>query len=52
VTDSAKEVIKLMLQRNPEERLGLLEFMDLDYYSMDDQEFQKGVDEVVAARQV
>jgi len=46
-----KDVIKLMLNKDPEQRLGLLEFMDLDYYSLDDGDFDRQVDEVVQARQ-
>ena len=47
----AKDVIKLMLNRDPEQRLGLLAFMDLEYYSIDDAEFDRRVAEVVQARQ-
>ena len=45
-----KDVVKLMLNKDPEQRLGLLEFMDLEYYSLDDAEFDRRVDEVVEAR--
>lgn len=45
-----KDVVKLMLNKDPEQRLGLLEFMDLEYYSLDDSEFDRRVDEVVEAR--
>jgi len=41
VTQMGKDVVKLMLNKDPEERLGLLEFMDLDYYSLDDPEFDR-----------
>ena len=51
VTQMAKDVIKLMLNRDPEQRLGLLAFMDLEYYSIDDAEFDRRVAEVVQARQ-
>jgi serine/threonine protein kinase len=44
VTDLAKDVIKRMLERVPEQRIHLLEFMDLPYYSMDDRELQKHID--------
>ena len=47
----AKDVIRLMLNRDPEQRLGLLAFMDLEYYSIDDAEFDRRVAEVVQARQ-
>ena len=52
MTQMAKDVIKLMLNRDPEQRLGLLAFMDLEYYSIDDAEFDRRVAEVVTARQV
>ena len=42
-----KDVVKLMLNKDPEQRLGLLEFMDLEYYRLDDAEFDRRVDEVV-----
>lgn len=51
MTQMAKDVIKLMLNRDPEQRLGLLAFMDLEYYSIDDAEFDRRVAEVVQARQ-
>ena len=38
VTDMAKEVITRMLEKDPEARIGLLEFMDLPYYSINDEE--------------
>ena len=47
VTQMGKDVVKLMLNKDPEQRLGLLEFMDLEYYSMDDADFDRRVDEVV-----
>ena len=50
MTQMAKDVIRLMLNRDPEQRLGLLAFMDLEYYSIDDAEFDRRVAEVVQAR--
>jgi len=32
----AKDIIKLLLERDPEQRLSLLSFMEMDYYSMED----------------
>ena len=29
-----------MMTRDPDERIGLLEFMDLEYYSIDDSVFE------------
>ena len=52
MTQMAKDVIRLMLNRDPEQRLGLLAFMDMEYYSIDDAEFDRRVSEVVQARQV
>jgi len=47
VTDMAKQVIRAMLEKDPEQRIGLLQFMDLPYYSMEDNELQRHIDEVV-----
>ena len=41
-----------MMTKEPDERLGLLSFMDLEYYSIDDSEFNAQVEVVVAARKV
>jgi len=49
VTDQAKHVISRMLEKDPEARMGLLEFMDLPYYSMNDDEMEGHVSEVVEA---
>lgn len=38
-----------MMQKEPEERLGLLEFMDLEYYSIDDNVFETRVNDIVKA---
>jgi len=34
----AKDIIRRMLEKNPSNRLGLLDFMDLPYYFMPDDE--------------
>lgn len=52
VTEAAKEVMRKMMTKEPDERLGLLSFMDLEYYSIDDSEFNAQVEVVVAARKV
>lgn len=36
-----------MLQRDPDARLGLLEFMDMEYYSYDNAEIERQIAEVV-----
>ena len=33
-----------MLQKDPNERLELIQMMDMEYYKLDDQDFQKLVD--------
>ena len=48
VTDKAKEVISLMLKKDPNERLELIQLMDMDYYKMDDQDFKTLTDETEA----
>lgn len=40
-----------MLQKDPEERIGLLEFMDMPYYSMEDSEHDRLVAEVTQIRE-
>ena len=40
VTQMAKETIKSMLNKNPEERISLLEFMETPYYSIEDGELE------------
>ena len=37
-----------MLQKDPSERLELIQMMDMEYYKLDDQDFQKLVDETEA----
>lgn len=49
VTPEAKEVMTKMMQRDPDERLGLLEFMDLEYYSIDDNVFETRINEILKA---
>lgn len=48
VTDKAKELLLMMLQKDPSERLELIQMMDMEYYKLDDQDFQKLVDETEA----
>jgi len=50
VTEMAKDVIRSMLERDPDQRIGLLEFMDLPYYSMPEDEMSRHISEVVDAR--
>ena len=38
----------MMLQKDPSERLELIQMMDMEYYKLDDQDFQKLVDETEA----
>ena len=49
VTDKAKELMTLMMKKDPNERLELIQMMDMDYYKMDDQDFTKYTDEVEKA---
>ena len=51
VTDMAKHVIRRMLDKSPSNRIELLEFMELPYYSMPDDELNRHYTEVVEARQ-
>ena len=39
VTDKAKELLLMMLQKDPSERLELIQMMDMEYYKLDDQDF-------------
>ena len=48
VTQLAKDVMKMMLNKNPEERLGLLDLMEMDYYRMEDHELDSHIEEVSA----
>lgn len=48
VTEKGKELLLLMLQKDPNERLELIQMMDMEYYKLDDQDFQKLVDETEA----
>ena len=48
VTEKAKELLLMMLQKDPTERLELIQMMDMEYYKLDDQDFQKIVDETEA----
>ena len=48
ITDKAKELLLMMLQKDPSERLELIQMMDMEYYKLDDQDFQKLVDETEA----
>lgn len=50
MTEMAKDVIRKMLEKDPEQRIGLLEFMALPYYSIDDRVLQREIDEVTEAR--
>jgi len=52
VTDMAKHVIQRMLEKSPDSRIGLLEFMDLPYYSMHDDELSRFYNEKVEARKI
>lgn len=45
-----KDVIRKMLEKDPETRIGLLEFMDLPYYSIDDAVLQREIDIVTQER--
>ena len=49
-TQMAKEIMTGMLVKEADQRLGLLEFMDLAYYSMEESEFDRLYAEVVDAR--
>ena len=49
VTEKAKEVCSLMLKRDPSERLELIQMMDMEYYKLDDQDFQKYIEDTEAA---
>ena len=41
VTDMGKELLTLMLKRDPKERLELLDFMSMEYYNIDDHDFEQ-----------
>lgn len=49
VTEMGKQVISRMLEKDPDNRITLLEFMDLPYYSINDDELAGHVSEVVEA---
>jgi len=44
VTPQTREIITRMLEKEPEKRLDLMDFMETDYYRMDDESFKKMVD--------
>ena len=57
VTDLGLSVLKSMLERDPEKRLKLLDFMNLEYNKLEKEQFEKmfeekkmQVDEKVAAK--
>jgi len=42
----AKDIIKLLCHKDPDQRLGLLSFMELEYYHMEDAELDRRIAEV------
>lgn len=42
----AKDIIKLLCHKEPDQRLGLLSFMELEYYSIEDAELDRCIAEV------
>lgn len=43
-----KDLIKSMLNKDPEQRLDLLEFMEMRYYSIEEAELDREIGEVTA----
>lgn len=41
VTDACKDVLKGMLQKNPENRIPLIDIMNHEYFMMDDEELEE-----------
>lgn len=41
VTDKGKELMTIMMKKDPKDRLELLQMMDMDYYKMDDLAFEE-----------
>jgi hypothetical protein len=39
VTPQSREIILQMLERNPEKRLALMDLMEMDFFSQDDETF-------------
>ena len=48
ITKEGKHVLSKMLERDPDNRLQLLDFMDMDYHKWDDEQMQEKVAEVLA----
>lgn len=46
VTDMAKELLHKMLDKDPAKRLELIDFVQSDYYNIDDFDFKKLVDQI------
>lgn len=44
VTPQTREIITKMLEKEPEKRLDLMDFMETDYYRMDEESFKSMVD--------
>lgn len=41
ITDMGKELLRMMLHKDPKERLELLNFLEMDYYNIEDDKFEE-----------
>ena len=41
ITDMGKELLRKMLHKDPKERLDLLNFLEMDYYNIEDDKFEE-----------
>lgn len=48
VTPECKEMIKGMLQKDPEKRLALIDVMNLNYYILDDEDLEENIQKAQA----
>jgi serine/threonine protein kinase len=45
VTPMARDIIKMMLEKDPSARVDLMDVMDMEFFRMDDEEYKKKVDD-------
>lgn len=48
VTPECKEMIKGMLQKNPEQRMPLIDIMNLDYYIIEEEDLERNIQKAYA----
>jgi len=48
ITNECKEVIKQMLEKDPEKRLQLIDFVQSEYALMDEEEFEKVFEDTIS----